>query len=129
MSFLLGPQLPWLLLAFLLLVGGAGAGGYIQGREDGRAALEAEQAREAATIRAAQNAALAVAADKILQFDFKSTTIRQKTEVITREVPVYRDCKHDAAAFGLLNDALAPGVGLSPAGTDQGKLPGSDPAR
>jgi hypothetical protein len=39
----------------------------------------------------------------------KYTTIQQKTETITREVPVYRDCHNTPDEFRLLNDALSGG--------------------
>lgn len=129
MKWLLGPQLPWFLLAVVLAVGSAGATGYVRGRTDGRAALEAELARDAAATKAAQNAALQAAAAEIAKLDVKNTTIKQKTEVIQREVPVYRNCRHDPRVLGLLNDALSPDTGSGADGADQGGVPGADAAR
>lgn len=120
--------LPWMILAFVLAVGGAGATGYWKGGKDTGNRIAADLARTAAATREAQDLALNAAADRISKLDVKNTTIRQKTEVRIREVPVYRDCVHDAGTLGLLNDALAPGATQGkPA--DHGKLSRTDAAQ
>jgi hypothetical protein len=116
--------LPWMLLAFLIAVGGAGATGYWKGGKDTGNRIAADLARTAAATREAQDAALNAAAEHIAKLDVKSTTIRQKTEVITREIPIYGDCRHDPRTLGLLNDAL----GASAESADPGELPGPDAA-
>lgn len=55
------------------------------------------------------------------QIDIRNTTIRQATEVRVREIPVYRDCRHDAGVLQQLNAALQP--------PGDGKLPAADAAR
>jgi hypothetical protein len=122
------PLLPWLILAVTLLVGAAGAGGYWQGAKHKADEIAAQEARESALIVKATDAATLAAAEAISKIEVKNTTIRQKAEVITREVPVYGDCRHDPRTLGLLNDALAPGAAeAKPA--DRGKLPAADAAR
>ncbi|RPI19661.1 MAG: hypothetical protein EHM65_01225 [Acidobacteriales bacterium] len=122
------PFLPWLILAVTLLVGAAGAGGYWQGSKHTRDQIEAQVAREAALVDKTREAASLAAAEAISKIEVKNVTIRQKAETITREVPVYGDCRHDSRTLGLLNDALAPGAAEDrPA--DRGKLPAADPAR
>jgi hypothetical protein len=120
--------LPWLILAVTLLIGAAGAGGYWQGAKHKADEIAAQEAREAALVEKTREAAQLAAAEAISKIEVKNTTIRQKAEVITREVPIYRDCVHTPATLGLLNDALAPGAAEGkPA--DRGKLPAADPAR
>jgi hypothetical protein len=116
--------LPWLILAVTLLVGAAGATGYWQGGKHKANAIEAQAAREAALIEKARDAAIDGAAQAIAAIEVKNTTIRQKVEVQTREVPIYRECRHTADTLSLLNDALAGRGAQQPAGG--GKLPGPD---
>jgi uncharacterized protein YbjQ (UPF0145 family) len=120
--------LPWLILAVTLLAGAAGAGGYWQGGRHKANEIAAQQAREAALVDKVREAASLAAAEAISRIEVKNVTIRQKAETITREVPVYGDCRHDPRTLGLLNDALAPGAAEArPA--DRGKLPAADTAR
>lgn len=117
-------MLPWVLLAAVLTVGAAGGTGYWKGQQHATARIEAKLLREAEKTRIDQAEALRAAAERIVALDIKNTTIRAKTEVITREVPVYRDCVHDDRTFRLLNDALSPAAGLP----DQSEVPGADAA-
>lgn len=122
------PLIPWLILALTLLVGAAGATGYWQGSKHTADQIAAQAAREAALVETTREAAALAAAEQISKIEVKNTTIRQKAEVITREVPVYGECRHDPRTYGLLNDALAPGAAEArPA--DKGKLPAVDTAR
>lgn len=98
--------LPWLLLAVVLLVGASGATGYWQGSKHKANEIAAQAAREAALVEKTREAAQQAAATEISKIEVKQTTIRQKAEVITREVPVYRDCRHDQRTMDLLNSAL-----------------------
>ena len=116
--------IPWLILAFTLTVGAAGATGYWKGGQHKADEIAAQQAREVVLTEKARDEALQAAADRIVKLDVKNTTIRQKTEVITREVPVYNECRHDPRTLGLLNDALAPGSEAQP--PSDGKLPRPD---
>lgn len=122
------PLVPWLILAVTLLVGAAGAGGYWQGSKHKADEIAAQQAREAALVEKASQASQQAAAEAISRIEVKNVTIRQKAETITREVPVYGDCRHDPRTLGLLNDALASGAApAEPA--DQGKLPRTNTPR
>lgn len=71
-----------------------------------------------------RDAALAAAGEAIQKIEVRNTTVRQKTETVTREVPVYRDCKHSADGLRLVNEALADG----PQPVADGKLPAADAA-
>lgn len=117
--------LPWIVLAVTLLVGAAGATGYWKGSQHTADQIAAQQAREAALVEKTRETAAQAAAEQIAKIEVKNVTIRQKAETITREVPVYGDCRHDPRTLGLLNDALAPGTTQTqPA--DNGKLPRPD---
>lgn len=121
------PLIPWLILAVVALVGASGATGYWQGSKHTENQIAAQAAREAALVDKTREAATQAAAEQISKIEVRNTTIRQKAEVITREVPVYGDCRHDPRTLGLLNDALAPGAAeAQPA--DRGKLPAADAA-
>lgn len=122
------PLIPWLILAFLAIVGAAGAGGYWQGSKHTRDQIEAQAAREAALVDKTVEAATLAAAEQIAKIEVKNVTIRQKAETITREVPVYSECRNDPRTYGLLNDALAPGADEARP-SDRGKLPAANPAR
>lgn len=120
--------LPWLILAFLVLLGGAGATGYWKGSQHTADQIAAQAAREAALVQTTRDTAAMAAAEQISKIEVRNTTIRQKAEVITREVPVYSECRNDPRTLSLLNDALAPGAAEEkPA--DRGKLPTADPSR
>ena len=122
------PFLPWLILAVTLLVGAAGATGYWQGSKHTADQIAAQAAREAALVEKTRETAAQAAAEQIAKIEVKNTTIRQKAEVITREVPIYGTCRHDPRTYGLLNDALEPGAAEARP-TGSGKLPAADPAR
>lgn len=49
------------------------------------------------------------AATEIAKIKVTQQTINRKVETLTREVPVYRDCIHDPAVSGLLDQARAGG--------------------
>lgn len=117
--------LPWMILAFVLAVGGAGTFGYVRGGKDTGNRIAADLARTAAAVNEAQTLALNAAAAKVAEIDVKTTTIRQKTEVITREVPVYGSCRHSPDGLRNVNEAL---TGQEQA-TGNGKLPPADSPR
>jgi hypothetical protein len=84
----------------------------------------AEQAKLVDVEVRTRDAALAAAGEAISKIEVRNVTIRQKAETITREVPVYGDCRHDPAGLRLVNQAL--GTEAEPAG--DGKLPAPDSA-
>lgn len=84
----------------------------------------AETAKLVAVEVRTRDAAIAAAGEAIARIEVRNVTIRQKAETVTREVPVYRDCRHDPDGLRLVNEALAGGA--EPAGG--GKLPAPDAA-
>lgn len=98
---------PWLILGASLATAAALCGAYVKGRSDGRALEVAERATIEEVARESREAALDAAAEAIAKISVTHTTIRQKAEVVTREVPVYRDCINDARVERLLDDARA----------------------
>jgi hypothetical protein len=113
----------WLLLAAGVVFAGAIGGSYVKGRSDGRALEFAERASIEEVARAAGEASAQAAATAIAGMTVNHTTIRQKTETITREVPVYRDCINDAAVIELLDAARSNRAPAEPA--SGGSLPGA----
>ena len=114
---------PWLWgILGALLVGASGAA-YVKGRSDGRSIEFAERATLEEVARVARDAAMEAAGEKIASITKTQTTIRQKTEVVTREVPIYRDCINDARVERLLDAARENRPPTEPAGG--GELPGA----
>lgn len=74
-----------------------------------RAGANSEKARQAELKQAIQDtrdAAMKGAGDAIAQIKITNTTVQQKVERVTREVPVYRDCRHAPGMLDNLNSAL-----------------------
>lgn len=46
------------------------------------------------------------AAIEISKIRVRNTTIQGRVQTVVRDNPVYRDCSHDDATLGLLNDAI-----------------------
>lgn len=67
----------------------------------GAEALAERVAEKAAT--SATNAAV----EQIKAIEVKNVTIRQTAETITREVPVFSECRAGERMLGLVNEALA----------------------
>lgn len=111
-----------MIIGFMLAVGGAGVSGYVKGGKDTSNRIAADLALTAEATRKAQSEALQAVAERLAKLDVKTTTIRQKTEVITREVPVYGTCRHSPDGLRNVNEAL---TGTEPA-TGDGKLPAAD---
>ena len=116
---------PWVVLAVVLAwVGSLGIVGY-KAYHAGAEHEVATQAKIEKATAEARDLALDRAAEKVAQIDVRNTTIRAKTEVITREVPVYNDCRHDPDGVRNVNAALA--------GTDEpagkSELPKADAPR
>lgn len=103
---------PWA----LLLAAAAASGAYWQGRQDGRAAGDAEAAREERLVQQASTASAQAAAAAIARIQVRQTTIRQEVE---REIQVrteYRDCRHSAEQLQRINAALDASAPASAAG-------------
>ena len=66
---------------------------------------EARQAREDALVSKVAEAAQRSAAQAIASIEIKHTTIQSRTQVITRDVPVYRECRNTTEMQELLNNA------------------------
>ena len=103
-------------LAVLLALGAC----YAWGRHDGAALTEADVLRENALVEKAMSASQAGAAAAIAKLEIKHVTLQQKIERETREVPVYRDCRHSHGGLRSLNYALANRSGTA----GDGQLPG-----
>ena len=109
---------PYLIIAMLVGVLAAGAGGFKLGADHEIAA----QAREQNHIAEAVDAANATAAQAIAQIKPKYTTIQNAVERETREKIIYADCRHSPDGLRLVNQALGGGT-IPP---DSGKLPKPD---
>jgi hypothetical protein len=114
---------PWALLAAVLAFAGAVGGAYIKGRSDGRAVELSERATLEEIARVAREASVQAAAEAIAKISVNHTTIRQKAEVVTREVPVYRDCVNDTRVISLLDGARENRPPTQPTGDRE--LPGT----
>ena len=75
----------------------------------------AAHAREKSAAVQAGEAAASAAAEAISRIEVKHVQIRQRTEQTIREVPVYRDCRHDDRVMRDINAARA---GAEPAAVD-----------
>jgi hypothetical protein len=92
---------PWLLLGSVVGAAVAGWGGY----ELGRDAELADQARQDRAVAQGAAAAASAAAAAISKIGVQHVTIRQRAETVVREVPVYRECRHDARVLRDINEA------------------------
>jgi hypothetical protein len=111
-------------IAFLLAVGGS----YFFGRHDGRQIERAAQARVESVAAKVRDEVAGKVAQQISAIEVKHVTIRQAVERQILEKPVYRDCAHDAGAFGLLNSALRNEAG-EPVPADPGGVPAATSPR
>lgn len=115
---------PYVLAAALALLalthGAVGYKAYRMGQDN----VIAETAKLVDVEVRTRDAALAAAGEAISKIEVRNVTIRQKAETVTREVPVYRDCRHDPDGLRLINQAL-----IDPKPADSGKLPAADPAQ
>lgn len=111
---------PYLIVAALLAILAAGAGGFRLGADHEVAA----QARSDKHITEAVTAAADASAKAIAALKVKSTTIQSKVQHEIQTHTIYRDCKLPADGLQLANQALAPGA----FGIGSGKLPQVDAA-
>ncbi len=108
---------PYVILAIVVGWGSSivGAGYWAYGA--GQDKCIAEQARDVAVAQiASEEAAKAIAKIKI-----QHTTVRQATETIINEKPVYRDCRSDDELMRLYNSAIPSEQAANPS-----KLPASN---
>ena len=113
---------PYLIIAALLSVLAAGAGGFRLGADHEVAA----QAREQNHIAEAVDAATTVSAQAISALKVKSTTITNEVQREIRTNNIYSDCKLTAGGLQLANQALSPDSSIS---LGSGKLPKADETR
>lgn len=109
---------PYLIIAALVAVLSAGAGGFKLGADHEIAA----KAREDKHVKAAVDAATEVSAKAIASIRPKFTTITNEVQREISTQTVYRDvaCSHTPDGLRLVNQALAGGEPPAPSG---GKLP------
>jgi hypothetical protein len=98
-----------ILLACALLWVVSGIGAFFYGRNLGIESAQLEQAEWQKVIAAVEERAQNGAAAEIAKIKVTQQTINRKVETLTREVPVYRDCIHDPAVSGLLDQARSGG--------------------
>jgi hypothetical protein len=109
---------PWLLLAAGTLWAGSLASTGWWMYERGKDSELATQAREDKAVAIASGAAASAAAGAISKLGVKHVTIRQRTDTVVREVPVYRECRHDQRVLDDINEART-GRRAEPAGAGQ----------
>jgi hypothetical protein len=112
---------PYLIIAFLVALLAAGAGGFKLGADHEVAA----RAREDKHITEAVNAANASAAKAISELRPKYLTIQGKLEKEIETRTEYRDCKLSPIGLQLANQALDPSGAWA---VGSGKLPKADTA-
>jgi hypothetical protein len=110
---------PYIIIACLVAIIGAGAGGFKLGADHEVAAQAREQDHISEAVDAANNAA----AQAIAKIKVTNTTIKQELEKEVRYEKVYSDpgCRNTSPGMRLLNQAL---TGDKPTG--DGKLPKAD---
>ena len=109
---------PWLIVAVLLAILGAGAGGFKLGADH----EVASQARNDEQIRKVETAVIEANAKSIAAIKPKFTTISNQLEKQIETHTVYRDCKLDPVGMQLVNQALDGGTKA----TSDSKLPEAD---
>lgn len=100
---------PYIALAVILALAASHGAVAFRAYQAGQDNVTAEQAKIEKIIEETRDVAINGAAEAIAKIEVRNVTIRQKAETITREVPVYRDCRHDADGLRLVNDALSSG--------------------
>lgn len=83
----------------------------------GVASCEAATARDERVARVAYDKGQEGAAAAIAKLEIKNVTIKQRVERETREVPVYRDCRHSPGGMLGVNQALS-GKPVSPGNSE-----------
>lgn len=109
---------PYLFIAFLVAILGAGAGGFKLGVDH----EVAGQVRAEKLVADAKQEMLNAAAQVIATIKPKYTTIHQELEREIRTETVYADCRHGPNGLRLVNQALNGGA----VATGDSKLPKAD---
>ena len=109
---------PWIIIAVLMAILSAGAGGFKLGADHELAA----QAREDKHVAKAVEAATAVSAQAISQIRPKYSTIKQEVEREIRTNTIFSECTLPANSLRNVNKALTNG----PETTGDSKLPEAD---
>jgi hypothetical protein len=113
-------RIPYQLIAGGLIVALAFLGGWkVNGWRMDAAQKKADEVEQRATQAATEAAVTAIEGIAV-----RYVPVKQAAEVITREIPVYRDCVHSPDGMRVLNEALT-GAGLPEAAV----VPGPGPAR
>ena len=94
---------PYLIIACLVAILGAGAGGFKLGADH----EVASQSRADAQVAKAVEAANAAAAEAISNIKVVNTTIQNEVQREIRTNTVYAECHNTAAGLRLSNDALS----------------------
>jgi hypothetical protein len=116
--------LPYVALAGLLMA----VGSFFYGISVGKDSEKANRAEAIELARETRKLALDGALEAIGKQRPIHKTIQTETKEVIREVPVYRDCKHDPAVERLLDSARANGAGFKPeAGVPSGSGQGESP--
>lgn len=110
---------PYILIAFLLALAGAGVGGFKLGVDH----EVASQVTKEELVAEAVDAATSAAADAIAKLKVKTTTINSEVQHEIRTNTVYADCKLPDTGVRLVNAALDPSAAFS---LGKGKLPTAD---
>jgi len=110
-----------LILVAIIAFSAACGGSYYQGRQDGKAGMEADIAREERVAQVASDAAIKASGEAINKIVVKNTTIKQAVEREIRENTVYRDCKLTPDGLRGVNAAI---TGAEAEPTVKHKLPG-----
>ena len=98
---------PWVILAACAaLLASYGVVGYKAYRM-GENACIAEHAKLLSIELRTRDAATAAAAEAIQKIEVRNVTRIQKAQTITREVPIYKECKHTPEGLTTVNQALA----------------------
>lgn len=94
-------------------------GSYFYGVSVGSDLEAGKAARDREVAEIAMNAAAVSTAGEIAKLEVKHVTIRQSADTVIREVPVYRECRHDARVLRDINAAR----GFEPDPAGSGVLP------
>ena len=117
---------PWVILAVILAIGTAGAGGYLRGVHNTKNSIAADIAREEQLAQRVYDNAILAAASEISKIEIVNRTITQEIEREVRTREVYLTCRHDDDTKRML-DAILTGEGSSES-ISRSKLSSVDPA-
>jgi hypothetical protein len=90
----------------LAAVGGLGLLCYSNGLKAGQMQEQKLQIQENSAIEATRKAAIDASVEAIKKIGVQHVTVNKTVERTIKEVPVYRDCRHDERMFNTINEAL-----------------------